>query len=393
MDGTFNKFPGAGGYTPVHKGVGGYQETGFTPNFEVMEGMRFGQFYPAPYLPVKRLDPVFMDYVVIPAGAPVAIDASGYLVPAGYAIAGAGEEVYADQDVLLGTLKFDGTPAGTGQSAKGAAVGLVIGVASYDVYQRAGSDPQNPATFKYHNYQRQNGVAVLTDYLLEFPIEPTLRKSEKTESVAGVAAAGSVPLTGSDGTGKSTDVLSIMVKIDGIKMEETAVGGTANWAFVAGALDADIDSITFTNEIPAGAKLSITYEVKQDSGLYNALFKGMTTCRGDISSFTYDKLIGFDLNSKYIAIDKTTASADPFSVMGKITLIEKGWPKQLLDRVKTVYDPRTQFPVINPETGATSKMDQQPGSATQGVNGQMWYAGVTAANLAESALIRFNMNI
>lgn len=392
MDGFYNGGFPVGGYTPVHKGVGGYQEQMWTPNFEVMEGMRFGQFYPAPYLPEIRFDQVFKDSVVIPAGCPVALDQNGYLVPAGYkagtpiAVGTPDETVYSKKDLdffaRFGIKNAAGTVAPVAGSAKaGVTAGYVIGVASYDVFRIAGKDPQDPGTFFFHNYQRQSGVAVLTDYLLEFPIEPFKRKAA-TIKEAGDGLKDTFDLM--DGT----DAASIWVKLNGAP----SYSGSS-WTFDASGSP---DYIKFKTAPAAGVKIEIYFEhtLTLADG-YNSLFKGMTTFRGAVGT---GDLITFDGNSKFVKA--VTPVVDPdlvFQILGKVTLVDKkNWPKQLLDKVRTAIDPRFSFPIINPENlDGISKLDQQAGSATQGVNNQMWLAGQTEQVIAnsEGGLVRFNMNI
>src|SRR4030066_1105680 len=107
MADVFNtNFPN-GGYQAVHKG--NRELSGqMTPNFEIMEGMRFGQFYPAPYLPSVRYEHIFQDRIVITAGKPVAMDSRGSLVPAGYRLviaAGAAQgPQYSADDAAMGVL-------------------------------------------------------------------------------------------------------------------------------------------------------------------------------------------------------------------------------------------------------------------------------------------------
>jgi hypothetical protein len=170
---------GAGGYTATHRGMPRHVGERMTPNFEKKEGLRFGPFVPAPYLPSIRLEPMNWDQFVIAAGAPVATDSNGFAVPAGLKIAlrlGAGNgPQYTQADVVAGVKNAAGAAVTVGMYvvdsmiAQSITVGHMVGVASYDVFQQLNSDPHNPGTYKFHNYNRQNSVALLTNYLLEFP--------------------------------------------------------------------------------------------------------------------------------------------------------------------------------------------------------------------------------
>jgi hypothetical protein len=291
---------GAGGYTATHRGMPRHVGERMTPNFEKKEGLRFGPFVPAAYLPSVRLEVQNWDHFVITAGAPVAVDSNGFAVPAGLKIAlrlGAGNgPQYSAADVTAGVKNAMGVAVTAGMYVvdsmitAGITVGHVIGVASYDVYQQLNSDPHNPGTYKFHNYNRQNSVALLTNYLLEFP-------------TAGVS----------------------------------------------------------------GTK-----------------FPGMTTfvgaCKpGDLVTFNIDsKFVKFS-PAQLTSFDEVEAELEKRAeVIGIVTAVEKEWPKQLLDQVKTAFDSRLYSPVVNPENGQFTDgagLDQMPGSATDGVPHAIQYAG------------------
>jgi hypothetical protein len=271
-----------------------------TPNFEKKEGLRFGPFVPAMYLPSVRLEVLNYDQFVISAGTPCAVDSNGFLVPAGLKIAlalGAGNgPVYAQADITAGVKNAMGAVPTVGEHvvdsmiAANITVGKCIGVASYDVYMQLNTDPHNPGTYKFHNYNRQNSVSLLTNYLLEFP----------TEGASG-----------------------------------------PKWA-------------------------------------------GMATWKGAVKP---GDLVTFDINSKFVkfapaqltSFDEVEAElARHLDIVGIVTGIESHWPKDLLNLVKTAYDPRLYSPVVSPDTGAFtdgSGLDQMPGSATDGVPHAVQYAG------------------
>jgi hypothetical protein len=312
--GYLNGQLGAGGYSATHRGMPRFVGQRMTPNFEKKEGLRFGPFVPASYLPSVRTELENYDNFVISAGSPCSVDSNGFLVPAGYKIAlalGAGHgPKYSAADVLAGVKNAQGAAAVAGAFvvdsliAAGISTGNCIGVASYDVYMQLNSDPHNPGTYEYHNYNRQNSVSLLTNYLLEFP----------TEGVSGPKFA-----------------------------------GMATWKGAAKAGD----------------------------------------------------LVTFDINSKFVAYapsaiasfaDAEAALASQLDVVGIVTAIEKQWPKQLLDQVKTAYDPRLYSPVVSPDTGTFtdgSGLDQLPGSATDGVPHAVQYAG---GNL-NTAVVTFKLKL
>lgn len=304
---------GAGGYAPKHRGMPRYVGQRLTPNFEKKEGLRFGPFVPAPYLPSVRVELENFDHFVITAGTPCSVDSRGFLVPAGLKLAlKAGGSVgpqYKEADVLAGVKNAQGVLVAEGEYvitsmlAAGLSVGKCIGVASYDVYQQLNSDPHNPGTYEYHNYNRQNSASLLTNYVLEFPT--------------------------------------------------------------------------------AGATVK---------------FPGMATWVGAAKP---GDLVTFDMNSKFVAyapaqltsFDEVEAALEKqLDIIGIVTAIESQWPKQLLDQVKTAYDPRLYAPVVSPDTGAFtdgSGLDQMPGSATDGVPHAIQYAGGTLS----TAVVTFKLKL
>lgn len=311
---------GAGGYQAVHRGEPRYVGKRMTPNFEKKEGERFGPFVPASYLPSQRLEPINYDHFVITAGQPCAVDSNGYAVPAGLKkalAAGAGNgPQYSEADVTAGVKKADGTDAVAGEYvvdamiAAGITVGAVIGVASYDVFMQLNSDPHNPGTYEFHNYNRQNSFAILTNYLLEFP----------TEGAGGRKFPGMAVWKGAAKPGDlvTYDMDSRFVAVSPAALDDT-----------------DLASLKASTE---------------------------------------------------------AALKDQQEILGVVTAIEKEWPKQLLDQVKTAYDPRLYSPVVSPDTGEFtdgSGLDQMPGSATDGVPHAVQYAGGDL----ETAVVTFKLKL
>ena len=144
---------------------------------EVSEGQRPAlALKPAQYLPVKYLDKYLNDWVVISAGTIVSVDPSGDLVNCnGGAATG---YTYTADDVGI-TIDYDDGGHDDYVTAAGAASAVPagnkpIGVAPYDYYQNisVGFDSANPTGLtKYTNYQIQDKVAVLCDYLIEVPVK------------------------------------------------------------------------------------------------------------------------------------------------------------------------------------------------------------------------------
>lgn len=389
-------FP-VGGYSAIHKGDQ-FKSQPWSPNFEISEGMRFGLNFPAAYLPFVRYEVTFQDYVVIAGGKPVALTSEGDLVPAGFrkllamkaATPGSSfgpQYTQLDQDQRL--LKADGTPVVAGEYvidamyAAGITVGRCAGVASYDVYARSGIDPTNPATYRFHNYNRQTGIAILTDYLLEYPIEP-LKRTAKVLSSTIAAATSEYSLTVNTALSHT-----IEVKVNGRR--------DIDWTFVNGTPD----KITW---VPANyLKIGDVVEVKfkYEESYYETPFKGIATFRGSAKPGDF---ITVDENSCFVTyspvvVGDTSAADESASIMsaidasldiiGQVYLVDKNFPKQFLDRVKTAYDDRLNGPMFDGRTGLPITLDKQPGSATDGMPANIYLAGGDKF----TGIVRFNMNI
>ena len=386
------QFP-TGGYTATHKGNKDLSSP-WTPNFEISEGQRFGLNFPASYLPLERYEPTFQDWKVIGAGKPVALDSNGAMVPAGYRLLlalGAGNcPQYSQNDVDHGILKADGTAAALGDYvidgviAAGTTIGRCAGVASYDAYQLSGSDPTNPATYKYHNYNRQTGVAILTDYYLEFPVEPFERLEHSMEELSLAADSDTFALA-------HNTVLSYTVKV--------TVNGRrdVDFVFTDGAPDS-LDWSAFSggsgDHLKAGDKVVVTY-LYENTGVFNAPFTGISTFRG---TATPGDLVTFDENSAWVTYTPGTIASfadaeaeisKSLDIVGTVYLVDDQFPKQFLDRVKTAYDDRLTGPIVDGRTGEVSKLDRMPGSATDGMPHNIFYAGGDKM----TGIVRFNLNI
>ena len=144
---------------------------------EISEGQRPAlALKPAQYLPVKHMDKYLNDWVVVTAGTIVSVDASGDLVNCNGGAATA--YTYTADDIGI-TVDYDANGHDEYVASAGAASAVPagnrpIGVAPYDYYQNisVGFDSANPTGLtKYTNYQIQDKVAVLCDYLIEVPVK------------------------------------------------------------------------------------------------------------------------------------------------------------------------------------------------------------------------------
>lgn len=139
-------------------------------------------------------------------------------------------------------------------------------------------------------------------------------------------------------------------------------------------------------------------------GVSGVKFAGMAVWKGAAAP---GDLVTYDINSrfvKYVApvVDSTSLATVKTStealvkaeheILGVVTAVESQWPKQLLDQVKTAYDPRLYSPVVSPDTGVFtdgSGLDAMPGSATDGVPHAIQYAGGTTS----TAVVTFKLKL
>jgi hypothetical protein len=193
-------------YSLIHQGGGVkykfYDDRGhITPNFEYNEGIRpAGQFMPAPYLPAVRFNVYFEEFVVLSGGKVVAFDSAGFVVPAGLRKEAAaykadfdvnGEAsadalmtiLYTQDDVKRGVLNAAGVAAVAGEPvvksffdiaggaplAQNVTVSNPVGLSSYNYWAHPGGNGENPAQYNIQNFNLQNKVAFVTDYVVQVP--------------------------------------------------------------------------------------------------------------------------------------------------------------------------------------------------------------------------------
>jgi len=180
--------------TNVNRIPFGYERT--RGLLEISEGQRPAlELKPAQYLPVIRRDNYLEDWVVIEAGRIVSVDPSGDLVLCNGGAAGT--LTYTANDIGL-TVDIDDAGHDTYVTAAGASTDSVagnkpVGVAPYDYYQNLNAGFGATGATKYLNYQIQDKVAILCDYMIEIPVLATTDAS-------GTIAAGD--LVSSDANGR-----------------------------------------------------------------------------------------------------------------------------------------------------------------------------------------------
>jgi hypothetical protein len=380
-----------------------------TPNFEVMEGMRFGQYHPAPYLPIVRNEKHFEDQIVIGAGKAVALDSDCWLVPAGlkkHLAAGAGNgPQYTQLDIDMGILDAEGNVPALNDYVvdamlnAGTTVGHCAGAASYNVYLLSGDDPSNPATYRFHNYSRQNGVAVLTDYLLEFPKEPLKRTAHEMALITTIAGA---PGTLANPYQVDLDHNSVVEHQVSILLNNERVHAD-DWTFQDNAGGGGVDRLEFSDSFRSslveGDEIQISYLFEE--AFYDTPWAGMATWKGackcgdkvtydaDSNWVAYAPLAVGDTSAGDESANVLAAIAETLEVVGQVTKVDVNFPKQFLDRVKTAFDPRLTGTIVDGETGKELNLDRHPGSANDGVPHNVYFAGGDL----KTGVVRFNLNV
>jgi len=416
---SFNQF---GQYTADHKA---WDHNGnILPNVEHSEGVRPSiEYKPAEWLPVQFFDKHYEDYFVIMPGKVVACDPNGDLVPAGLKIAaelaGTGDVVtYATRDVEAGVINVatgsavttaELTDAGStrgytaaeidaagflGVSGVAITISDPVAVAPYAYKQWAGGDGSNPATSRQHNYNMQHQVAVLCDYVLELPLVPATVGS--AEALTFGAPSG--------GVSASTAVSNLPLATNTVRTPLTFSGGSSATLFVnqkslasevAASGDFHVDATTgvvsvFAASAPAGVSLTYSH--------YAAAPSSLSTFACAVGDLKPGDQLTFDANSNLRVANATNLfigdtsvgneSANIARAMGLIVaqvLDRDVGPKDLLDRVRTGFNPAIGTDATGAHPAYLGQLDQMPGTATGGARGNVHYAG------AADTVVRVNL--
>lgn len=196
------------------------------PNIERSEGIRpAGNFTVAPWLPVSGgvKDDRTREYFVILPGKVLSLTADGYVVPAGLGqkllAAANGDTVltYTQEDIdnRVQSIVTGSVVAATGNITKGQIttalrtrgiiatdesandyIGNPVGVAPHPMFNsfvhsnRKHKQLSNPNDYRWHNYNLQNSVTILCDYVLELPWVPEqLGAADAISDLASIKSA------------------------------------------------------------------------------------------------------------------------------------------------------------------------------------------------------------
>jgi hypothetical protein len=201
------------GFTANHKVYD--RMTRLTPVVEKSESERlFSNATVAAWLPVSRQTEDVGAYVVISTGKAVALDNENHYVPAGlrktwntatsttiltYAAADVTEKT---TDLTTGVAvaaatSYTETQVTTALRERGLIrateratdfISKPIGVASYDFLNAAGSDPNDPKTYRFNNHNPQAKQVCTADYILQYPLFPAIAETEATADRTSGAA-------------------------------------------------------------------------------------------------------------------------------------------------------------------------------------------------------------
>jgi hypothetical protein len=415
---SINQF---GQYTGNHKT---WDHVGnILPNVEHSEGVRPAiEYRPADWLPVQFLDKHYENYFVIMPGKVVAADGNGHLVPAGLKVAvdlaASGDVVtYTTRDVdagvtnvatglpvTLAELTDSGPTRGytaaeidaagfLGQSGVSLTISSPLGVAPYAYLQWAGGDGFNPASYRNHNYNMQHQVAILCDYVLELPLVPAQATAEAltfNAAVANVSAANAVS--------------NLPVATNTVRTPLTFAGGSSATLFVnQKALLADLAATgdwhinLETGVVSVWAAVAPT-AITLSYSHYAASPASVSSFASAVGDLKAGDLLTFDANSNLrlataasLYIGDTSGGDESANIVraqglivGQVLDRDVG-PKDLLDRVRTSYNPAIGTDATGAKPGYLGQLDQMPGSATGGARGNVHYAG------AADTVVRVNL--
>lgn len=416
---SFNQF---GQYSADHKT---WDHVGnILPNVEHSEGVRPAiEWRPAEWLPVQFYDKHYENYMVIMPGKVVACDGDGNLVPAGLKVAadlaGSGDVVtYTTRDVDAGVINVatgnpvtlaELTDAGPtrgytkaevdaagflGQSGVALEISSPVGVAPYAYLQWAGGDGSNPANYRRHNYNMQHQVAVLCDYVLELPLVPATVSSPEALTFGGPVSNVSV----------SAPLANLPVASNTARTPMTFAGGASATLFVNQKLTAadvsasgdwhlDLDTGVITvYATVTPTSITLTYSH------YASAPASVSTFASAVGDLKPGDLLTFDANSNMVVasaanlyIGDTSSGNEAANIarshgliVGQVLDRDIG-PKDLLDRVRTAYNPALNTDATGGLPGYLGQLDQMPGTATGGARGNVHYAG------AADTVVRVNL--
>ena len=300
-----------------------------------------------------------------------------------------------------------------GQTSVAMAVSLPVGIAPYNFYQWAGGDGSNPVNFAKHNYNRQHGVTVLTDYYCEYPLVPDEEVDEASgtgtkdadENIVDFAALAQLPVAANTirtpitfENGNGTDAAT---RFQRQVSTRAGIAIAGDWSIVLSTGVVSVYKNTAGN-ITAG-DYDITYFT------YKATPGAVSKFACATGNLKPGDFVTFDSNSNFRLADATTVGGTTISVpgidggaagtagknselvrahnmiLGQVLAREVLKGKDLLDRVKTQFGTALPNLATGALPGYLGQLDQQAGSATGGVPDKIHLAG------ASDTVVRINL--
>ena len=305
-----------------------------TPNTEISEGVRpADNFIPASYLPLVRYDKKLEDWYVISAGKVVAVDSNNRVVPAGLL-----------KDIQAAIAAGDVNDAS-----------VINAYTQTDVDEGVHNAAGNLVTA---------GEKVVASF---FP-------SDDAHVAHGLGEAG-------------TDRITVSKPL-----------GIAPYNFFrwngAGPDNNPMDYAYTNYNMQSGIAILTRYyiELPVVSTLNNVAFSGMAVFKG---AAVPGALVTYDAYSNFVPAGDITVAADGTTgaaiaadlqtelneregtILGRIYMVDKVWPKDYMDRVKTW------------EVDGFTTTDKTPGSATNGMPDTLSYSG--GDKESTPAVVRINL--
>lgn len=312
------------------------------PNVEVSDSIRPAvEFAPADYLSLVRFDKWYEDWFVIQAGKIVALDINNRVVPAGLALQAAAYKTAFENNSI--------TPETVG--ACRAAARAVVGLTKYTANDVA------------------EGVKNFAGLLVQEG-EPVV------ESFFAVGSTNLIAVPNNTSFGDD-DTLVVLNSIS----KPVGVAPYNYWRWVGGdgtnPTQYRRHNYNLQHQVAILCDYFIELPVVKDTNYAAAPLTGIAAAIYTTGNpFTPGCFVKTDFNSNFVKADPAADSF--FDIIGQVLSVDKEWPKDYLERVRTAFDPTAP---------GMSKLDASPGSATGGLPDNIFLANGSAAE----GVVRINL--
>jgi len=290
------------------------------PNVEISEGTRPAEaFKPAAYLAVERFDKWYENWFVMQAGKVAALDSTGRVVPAGLAAQAA-----AYQTAFQNNANTPETIAGCKAVAR-AVSGLTLytandvaqGVKNFAGAAAAAGEPVVESFFTFGG----NSLSGMSD-ATAFADSDVLVQANVISKPIGILASNVWVWAGGDGFNPT---------------------------------QYNYHNYNLQHQIAVLCDYYIELPVVLDTNYANAVLPGMAAAVYSAGSpFTPGCFVKVGMDSNMVP---ATTSDAWYDIVGQVLAVDTNWPKDYMDRVRTAW----------PNLGTIPKLNQSPGSATNGM--------------------------